>query len=294
MIQSMTGFGAADRVERGSTYAVELRSVNNRYLKLSIKLPEFLQFLEGDVDRLLRSKLSRGTIHFHLRVTGASESEAPPVNVSMMQRYVDALSSVRTAEGVQATIDLAAIATLPGVCDRAPLDEETRSRELRTISELTESAVAELVRMRGREGEALRRDLRGTCDAIRSELERIRGRAPTVVEEYFERLRVRVASLLQAAKLDLDREALTREVAIYAERCDISEETTRLAAHLEQFEQLCDRGEQVGRTLDFLTQELLREANTIASKSNDAEIARGVVEIKGRIDRLREQVQNVE
>ena len=294
MIQSMTGFGAADRVERGSTYAVELRSVNNRYLKLSIKLPEFLQFLEGDVDRLLRTRLSRGTVHFHLRVTGASESEAPPVNVSMMQRYVDALSSVRSANGVQATIDLAAIATLPGVCDRAPLDEETRARELRTVSELTETAVAELVRMRGREGQALRRDLQGTCDSIRAELDRIRGRAPVVIEEYFERLRARVASLLQAAKLDLDRDALTREVAIYAERCDISEEITRLAAHLEQFEQLCDRGEQVGRTLDFLTQELLREANTIASKSNDAEIARGVVEIKGRIDRLREQVQNVE
>jgi len=148
--------------------------------------------------------------------------------------------------------------------------------------------------MRRVEGKALREDLHESCHAIRELLASVRERAPAVVDEYHERLHTRVSTLMSTGKFELEADALAREVAIYAERCDVNEEVSRLSSHLDQFEQICDRGEQAGRTLDFLSQELLREANTIASKSNDATITRNVVEIKGRIDRLKEQAQNVE
>jgi uncharacterized protein (TIGR00255 family) len=196
--------------------------------------------------------------------------------------------------GIQAVVDLSTFLSLPGVFESVTLDDDAKQREKAVIEGLTERALQSLATMRTDEGKALKRDLFASCEAIRGELGVIRGRAPAVVEEYHERLRSRVAILMQGGNFELEADALAREVAIYAELCDVSEEVTRLASHLDQFVQLCDRGEQVGRTLDFLTQELLREANTIASKSNDAGIARSVVEIKGRIDRLREQVQNVE
>jgi uncharacterized protein (TIGR00255 family) len=207
---------------------------------------------------------------------------------------VDAVSRVSVPNTVQAVVDLSTFLSLPGVFETADLDDEGKQRERKIIEKLTDRALDALSAMRGEEGQALKHDLSRSCLAIRAEIETVRLRAPAVVGEYHERLRSRVAMLMQAGSFELEADALAREVAIYAERCDVSEEVTRLQSHLEQFLQLCERGDQVGRTLDFLTQELLREANTIASKSNDAGIARSVVEIKGRIDRLREQVQNVE
>lgn len=292
MIVSMTGYGAAEQVENGRTYALEIRSVNNRYFKATLKLPERLQFLETEVERLLRARISRGSVTYALRVKDRNESGASALNVGALQEYVDQLTRVRVAPGVQTTIDLSSLTALPGVAEQP--DENDRETVLRTITGLTDRVLGSVVAMRRGEGEALRRDLVQSCREIRSELDSIRLRAPGVVTEYHQRLRDRVATLLNAGELALDADALAREVAVFAERCDISEEITRLTSHLDQFAQLCDRGEQVGRTLDFLTQELLREANTIASKSNDAGITRSVVEIKGRIDRLREQVQNVE
>jgi uncharacterized protein (TIGR00255 family) len=294
MMESMTGYGAAQHIAEGSSYSLEIRSLNNRYLKLSIKLPERLQFLETDVDRLLRQRLSRGSVTYTLRVRSDAGGALEPINVAALQQYVDQLAGVRLPSQVRATVDLATLAAMPGVCDAAPLDEEEQQRQRAVVTELTEQAIAALKVMRVDEGRALRTDLARCCESIRGLLGGIAVRAPQVVEEYHERLRSRVAVLMKESGLELAAEGLAREVAIFAERCSIDEEIARLNSHLEQFDQLCDRGEQVGRTLDFLTQEMLREANTIASKSSDTAIARHVVEIKGLIDRLKEQVQNVE
>ena len=160
--------------------------------------------------------------------------------------------------------------------------------------ERTLEALDRLVDMRSTEGRALREDLLVHCGRIRELCCKVAELAPTVIEEYQDKLRERVAVLLRAAKLDVDKETLLREVAVFADRCDISEEIARLTSHLDQFTTLCESPELAGRKLDFLTQEMLREANTIGSKSNNAAIARHVVEIKGSIDRLKEQVQNVE
>ena len=294
MIHSMTGFAAVQHVHDGTCYALEIRSLNNRYLKLSIKLPEYLQFLESDMDRLVRDRVARGSVSYSLRVRHEADSGAVPVNVPALQRYVEQLVRVKLPPGVSGTVDLGTLAGLPGVCEMPRVDDEGRRHVLRLVTDLTSRAIDGVIDMRRREGETLQAELSSCCDEINAKLGQIGARAPQVVGEYHQRLKSRVELLMKSSRLELESEGLMREVAIYAERCDINEEVSRLASHLDQFKQLCTREDPVGRTLEFLTQELLREANTIASKSNDATIARSVVEVKGLIDRLREQVQNVE
>lgn len=293
MIQSMTGFGAAEHIEQEVAYAVELRAVNSRYLKLTLKLPERFSFAEVHVDKLLRRRLTRGSVSFSLRVRD-ERCATGLVNPRVLQGYVDQLSSVNLPAGVQSTLDLATLATLPGVCQAPDLDEGARQRQREIIEELAHKALAALLEMRQQEGKALHDDMQGACRGIREHAEVVAAAAPRVLTEYHERLRSRVTLLLRENQLELEQDALQREVAIFAERCDISEELTRLESHVVQFSGLCAGDEQAGRKLEFLAQEMLREANTVASKSNDAQITREILEVKVLIDRLREQVQNVQ
>jgi len=294
MILSMTGYGSAQLARGGVCYAVEVRTVNNRYLKLSIKLPEHLQFAEAAIDKLLRKRVLRGTVSFALRVRSDGAPVSRVINMAALQAYVDTLAKVTAPGDTNTTIDLATLATLPGISEAPEYDESQREAQLAVLAEVAGSALDSLMAMRQEEGKALRADLDDNISQVRDELKNVSSRAPLVVTDYNERLKSRVAQLLQTAKLDLDQESLMREVAVFADRCDISEELSRLDSHMDQFGDLCSRGEQVGRTLDFLTQEMLREANTIGSKANDGDLARSVVLIKGLIDRLKEQVQNIE
>ena len=295
MIVSMTGYGDAQASVDGVSYALEIRSLNNRYFKAAIKLPETLQFFEGEVEKLLRARLGRGSVSFVLRMRSDSATEYK-INPGAFQDYVDQMCAVRLPDGVHATLDLGSVASMPGVCQVPILDEAVRNKYWKIICGLVEEALDAVVVMRRAEGEALCEDLLSHCARAREHLSKIGRRAPGIVQDYHERLQTRVQMLLNEgeAKIELDMDALAREVAIYAERCDISEELARLASHLEQFSTLCHSKEHAGRKLDFLAQEMLREANTVGSKSNDAEITRHVVEVKGLIDRMKEQVQNVE
>ncbi|MHC5108243.1 MAG: YicC/YloC family endoribonuclease [Planctomycetota bacterium] len=294
MILSMTGYGAAEHVESGTSYALELKSVNHRYLKLTIRLPELLQHCESSVEKIIRESIGRGSISASLRIRGDAAEAAGSINVGAAQHYVNQLSQVKVADGVSTTIDLGAIAGLPGVCETLVVDDEMREQQTKIVEDLTARACDVLLAMRKTEGVALRDDILQCCVSVREHLADIQSQVPKVLDEYHERLRTKVNTLMQKGGFELEENGLMREIAIYAERCDISEEVTRLNAHLDQFGKLCDSKKPVGRTLDFLSQELLREANTIASKSNDTLIARTVVSIKGLIDRLKEQVQNVE
>lgn len=292
MICSMTGYGDAELTTDGITYAVEIRSLNNRYFKASIKLPDPLQYLEPDIERLLRERLGRGSVTYALRLRSATGIEAYEINIAALERYVRQLQPL-AALGVGITVELGSTLALPGVSQPPQLDEQEKQRQWDLVRGLTEQVIAKTVQMRAIEGKALRADLLAHCQSILDELEAVRLRAPDVVREYHQRLTQRVEELASAARLTLDADSLAREVAIYAERSDISEEVARLASHIQQFRELCDSNELAGRKLDFLTQEMLREANTIASKSNDVRIARGVIEIKASIDRLKEQTANV-
>jgi len=294
MLQSMTGYGEAEGVLDGVSYAIELKAVNNRYLKTIIKLPDAAAYLEDDIDKELRRGLSRGTINCVLRLKSVSANALFELDETALRSVVAQLNQISSSVGVPGKIDLANLLNLPGMVRPVLPDEEAAARIRELAVKLTREAVERLKRMREVEGKFLEADLMGNCDAMAQELEVIRGRSGSVVGEYAKRLRRRVDELLAEAKLKLDEETLAREVAILADRSDISEEITRLDAHVQQFRQICRMEGQAGRRLDFLSQEMLREANTMASKAADAQIARSVVDIKCLIERLKEQIQNVE
>ena len=294
MLNSMTGYGEADGVLDGVSYVIELKAVNNRYLKTIIKLPDACTYLEDTIDKELRQGLSRGTINCVLRLKCISANALFEIDEAALQSVVAQLNQVSSSIGVAGQIDLAGLLALPGIVRPVLPDDETRGGIKELVLRLTREATDKLKRMREVEGRFLEADLMGHCDAMAKELGVVAGRSSSVVGEYAKRLRKRVDELLAEAKLKLDAETLAREVAILADRSDISEEIARLNAHLQQFRQICRMEGQAGRRLDFLSQEMLREANTVASKAADAQIARSVVDIKCLIERIKEQVQNVE
>ena len=293
MIVSMTGFGDATAEKAGVHYAVEIRSVNNRFYKPVIKLPETLGGLEPELDSMLREKLGRGSITYILKMRLDSADAAYHINAPALQAYVDQLQAIKGLEKL-VRIDLGSLVQLPGVCQEARDDTDEIERHGPTIREASIKAIDKLLSMRHREGQALFAELMKHAGVIASALAIIQQRAPSVIEDYHRRLQQRVNQLLSKAELRVSEPDLIKEVAVFAERADIAEEIQRLTSHLGAFEEACRTDEHAGRKLDFITQEMLREANTIASKANDATIAKGIVEIKGAIDRLKEQVQNVE
>ena len=293
MIISMTGFGDATAEQGGTHYAVEIRSLNNRFFKPVIKLPENVSGLEPEIETRLREKLGRGSITFILKMRVDSAEAAYHINTEALQAYLSQLEQVKQLNGL-ARIDLASLLQLPGVCQEPRDETDEIAKHGDTIRAQTDKAIEKLMLMREREGKSLFADLMKHCQVIASSLKEIETRAPTVVDDYHKRLTQRVNELMRKAELRVNESDLIKEVAVFAERADISEEIQRLTSHLNAFEQACHEGEHAGRKLDFITQEMLREANTIASKGNDAQIAKHIVEIKGAIDRLKEQVQNVE
>ena len=293
MIHSMTGFGEAQFEEDGHAYSLEIRSVNNRYLKTSIHLHDEFAFLESDVERLLRQHLTRGSVTLRLFVRDLTASAALEINAAAIQTYVEQLRAA-SPDDARFSIDLATLATLPGACQPRELTDSQREQHWRTLEKLATDALGRLSEMRAVEGRALQADLRTHCARIKTHLAAIHKRAPLVVDEYRERLSGRVRELLAKSNVQLAETDLLKEVAVYAERSDISEELSRLAAHLDQFEGALGSQEPAGRKLDFIAQEMLREANTIGSKAGDAQIARDIIDVKSAIDRIKEQVQNVE
>jgi len=293
MIVSMTGFGDATAERDGTHYAVEIRSLNNRFFKPVIKLPENVSGLEPELESMLREKLGRGSITYILKLRTDSAEAAYHLNLNALKNYLDQLQEVKGLDRM-VQIDLASLVQLPGVCQEPRDETDEIERHGATVRDLTAKAIVKLDAMRRREGEALFAELMRHVSLIRSNLREIAELAPTVVEDYHRRLHQRVSQLLAKAELQVSQVDLIKEVAVFAERADIAEEIQRLGSHMDSFEQSCRQGEHAGRKLDFIAQEMLREANTIASKANDAEIARRIVEIKGAIDRLKEQVQNVE
>ena len=294
MIRSMTGFGQACAEIDGVIYTVEIRSVNNRYLKIQVRLPDMLAFLESEIEKLHRQHIQRGTVYYSLCMKNVSGQALFDIDENTLSAYVQRLKGLLGADDGHGRIDLAGMLSLPGIVQPAIPTEEQTQRMRQAALALTQEALDQLSVSRGEEGKILTEDLLANCDHITEELSTIGERVNSVVADYHNRLKERVENLLAQAKLKLDEDLLSREVAIFAERSDIAEEVSRLGAHLQQFRECCEKGGPVGRRLDFVTQEMLREANTIASKGTDAAIAHSVIEIKCAIDRVKEQVQNVE
>lgn len=297
MIHSMTGFGEASAGANGVGFTLDLRSLNNKFFKLSVRLPDELSALEAELEQALRKRVSRGSFVLTLKLRVDDERAASKINEKVLLSYLGHLETVRDKVGDHSVnIDLTQLLALPGVLQPAKNDEQLLDEARPVAFSLLDRALAKLKQMREIEGKSLASDLTGQLDVIIQRLALIRERAPLVVDEYHEKLSKRVGELLAKAELKVNEPDLLKEVAVFADRADISEEITRLTGHVEQFREVLggDNGEPVGRTLDFLAQEMLRESNTIGSKCNDAQISRCVVELKSAIDRIKEQVQNVE
>ncbi len=293
MIHSMTGFGEARQEQNGLAYHLEIRTVNNRYFKAALHLSEEFAMFETELDRLLRERLVRGSITLRLHVRSQGPRTSLDINATMLGAYVDKLRAAG-GDDPRMTIDLATLLTLPGVCQPPEVSDEERARRWTLLTHLLDAALEQLLSMRAAEGRALADDLSQHCADISTRLRTIQERAPLVVREYRDRLLARVNELISNSSVQLAEQDLLKEVSIYAERSDISEELSRLSGHLEQFTAALAADGGNGRKLEFIAQEMLREANTIGSKTGDATIAREIVEVKGAVDRIKEQVQNVE
>jgi len=290
----MTGYGEAQGEVDGVSYVVEIKTLNNRYFKTIVRLPELAAFLEEDIEKLLRKNMSRGTVNYVLRLKDTSANALFDINESALRAVVEKLSRAASSASVKGTVDVGNLLNLPGIIQPVSPETEVAEKIKKLVCKISQQAIDKVEKMRAAEGKMLHDDLKKQCVAIQKNLQKIQARCDVVLKQYAKKLKQRVDELLAQARLTLDEETLAREVAVFADRSDISEEIARLDSHLQQFVQCCQADDQAGRRLDFISQEMLREANTIASKASDTEIIRCVVDIKCRIDRIKEQVQNVE
>ena len=292
MLRSMTGYGTGSYQSEDTTVAVEVRTVNHRFLDVHIRIPREYSFLEPDIHQLVKSLLSRGRVDISINIQGTRQGEFE-VDACVVRSYVEAAKKLKEDFQLEESLDLRTLLSLPGVLKGSDgtekdADDPTGPLVLQSLRQAVEGAV----KMRAREGEALQADLLRHLESIRDNANRLRELAPLAVVEFNQRFEERLAQLLPQNPLDASRVA--QEVALLIEKSDISEELSRLESHLEQFARWMDSGQEVGKRMDFLLQEMQREVNTMLSKTGNLEITRSGIAVKADIEKLREQVQNVE
>jgi uncharacterized protein (TIGR00255 family) len=288
----MTGFGEARFEDPSWMIQVEVRTVNNRHVKLSAKISEPYGAREADVEQLVREKVKRGTVQLTLRVERPRRPEDYRLNLVALASYREQLQSLQGCG--DGSYDLTQLLMLPGVVEDRRLPEPVADEDWSAIAGVLSQALEELHSSRAAEGRVMAAELIALAREINEQLGRIADRGPAVVVNYQRRLTERVQSLLRGHGVAVEPADLAREVAILADRCDISEEIVRLRAHLNQYLGIIEDTQSSGRKLEFVVQEMAREINTIGSKANDAQISLSVVEIKALLEKIRELVQNVE
>ena len=292
MLRSMTGHGEA-RVEAEHCVATaQVRTVNGRYLKVVLRGCDFTPSAEARIESLTRQSVKRGNVSINVRLERIGGGVAFSIQTETLQRYMHQLQSAQIGFDPQSA--LGALLQLPGVVEAAEETTALQAEEAKTIDQAVKQALGQLDQMRVEEGTAMAADLEAKAASIHTSLEAIKQRAPEVVRGYRERLKERVNAFLVENQVSVPDHEFLKEVGVFADRCDISEETVRLESHLDQFAKTASSSQSEGRKLEFIIQEMFRETNTIGSKANDAEIANWVVEIKNNIERMREMVQNIE
>lgn len=290
----MTGFGEARCQQDGLVLAVEVRTINSRFFKLSVRAGEGYSALEPQIEAVVRKSIRRGAVQVNLRLQRSGTPEDFKINGQVLDGYRQQLESLKRQWDLSQSVSLESLLLLPGVVDEAAGQVDDAAALWPVIRTTLETALENLARMRAAEGRAMEADLRANRQTAVESLQKVAERAPLVVDAYRERLEERLKKTLQQYDVVLDPADVIREVGLFAERGDISEEIVRLRSHLDQFDSMLELPESSGRKLEFLTQEMFREANTIGSKANDVEIAREVIEIKAAIERIREMIQNIE
>ena len=289
----MTGFGRAECQEGDYTYQAEIRSVNNRFIEINTRLPKAYVDLEQPLKKLIKTHCSRGSISLTISLgnsnEGSGEWDVKP-NLPLAIQYVDALKQIQDSLGIESEIDLKSVVGLRDIIKIEPVTLDPAKKDL--ILNITTKVLASLKKMRVEEGENLQKDLAQRIDAIENHAAEIESRHPEVIKEYQEKLNERIKTLNEG--LDLDETRLAQEAALLADRSDVTEEMTRLKSHLNQFRNFFNANEPIGRKLEFITQEINREVNTTGSKSSDIIISNRVIEMKSELEKIREQVQNIE
>ena len=288
----MTGYGRAVETIDGREITAELRSVNNRYLDCTVKMPRIYAFAEDSVKTHVKSAISRGKVDVFIAVNVMEDMQMRiSVNHPVLEGYLSAMRSIASDYGVCDDISVTALSRLPDVfvVEKAEEDEEKLTQDILSV---VDKALEKFTAMRTTEGAALEADLRGRAATILTLVEKVEQRSPVTLAEYHARLTEKMQEVLQSTTIDEGR--ILQEAAIYADKIAVDEENVRLRSHLNQLETMLTNGGAIGRKLDFLLQELNREANTIGSKGNDLEQARTVVEIKAELEKIREQTQNIE
>ena len=291
MIKSMTGYGKASLEKNSRRYQIEIKSVNHRYLDISVKMPRNLSYLEEAIKKEISKNVKRGKIDVFVTFENNSmEGREIKINTGLAKGYIKNLRKLAEEENLLSDLQVNDIARYPDVLtiqDNQD-DEEIKLEMLQVISEAAES----LVNMRKVEGEKIAKDLKERLDLIQGKVNEVAKLSTGLIEEYVVKLEERIKQILKDGEIDKQR--LAQEVVIYADKCSIEEEITRLNSHIAQFMKLLESNETVGKKLDFIIQEMNRETNTIGSKANSLEITNGVIDMKTEIENLREQVQNIE
>lgn len=292
MIKSMTGYGKSEQTIDSLNVTVEIKSVNHRYFEFSARVPREYGFLEEKLKKYCNSLITRGKVECYVSVEDLEEREMEVnVNETLAAGYVKALKELSERFGLKDDISAVTLSRYPDVITlhKASEDEERIWNAVKTVAE---TAVSKFIEMRETEGSKLRGDILSRADYIIECVEFIEGRSPETVREYNEKLKQRMKELLGDASVDEQR--LLNEAAIYADKIAVDEETVRLRSHISQLREFMNSNEAIGRKLDFLVQEIKREANTIGSKAQDVDIAKKVIAIKAEVEKIREQVQNIE
>ena len=291
MTKSMTGYGKSNLAKNDREYQIEMKSVNHRYLDISVKMPRVLSYLEEEVKKEIASQVKRGKIDVFITFqNNSSEGKEIKINHELAKIYIDELKNLAKEEEILANIEVTEISKFPDVLsiENKQEDETIKNELLEAVRQATQS----LVQMRAVEGNKIAEDLLTRITTIQEKVKEISSLSTGLIEEYVVKLEGRIKEILKNQEIDEAR--LAQEVVIYADKCSIAEEVTRLKSHISQFEKLLHTEEAIGKKLDFIIQEMNRETNTIGSKANNLEITNGVIEIKTELENVREQVQNIE
>jgi uncharacterized protein (TIGR00255 family) len=294
VLLSMTGFGDARTQTERSSIAVEIRSVNNRYLKISSRIPDAYAALENDIEKVIRSAITRGTVNVTLRIRRLKGGQQYWLDHDVLSDYWRQMNELADSIHLAMPSHLGDLLQLPGIVSETESESIEISQDWPAIKQALVESLEKLCAFRKTEGEAMQRDLQANAALIADQLDQVAAQSPQVVADYRNKLLERVREMLDSAGGAVEDSHLLREVSIFADRCDINEEITRLRSHLKQFESFLQPQASQGRKLEFLSQEIFREVNTIGSKANDITIAHAVVEMKAAVEKLREVLQNVE
>ena len=291
-MNSMTGFGSASQRDRRLDIDVEVRSVNHRFLTIKQSLPDALARLENEIEQMIRGKLGRGSVNVSVSVKSTREEGPALPDLKTFKAAAKQLREIQKALGLKGEITMEDLLAIPSLWNNGV--SEPAEELWPKVKKLLVKALDQLVETREREGAKISDALQGHLQTIEARLGKVQSRVPQVVDAYQKRLDDRIQQLLTQRGLEAAKMDIVKEVAIHADRCDTSEEIQRLRAHIGEFRKIVGQKGQVGRRLDFMTQEMGRETNTIASKANDGEIAASAVEMKAELEKIKEQVENVE